>query len=173
MENGRKTAPSARNGARKAPAPGRRTGKASHEGASADEWAGVRLTHPDKVLFPDRKLTKRDLASYYDQVADWMLPHVVGRPLALVRCPAGSGKPCFFQKHPGEGMSEHLSRVNVAETGAAEYHVAIDDVAGLIALVQMGVLEIHVWGSRDGSLKSPIAWCLTSTRTPRSSGRRS
>ena len=88
-------------------------------------------------------------------IADWMLPHVVDRPLAIVRCPAGSGKPCFFQKHPGDGASDHLPQVNVAENGAPDYHLAIDDVAGLISLVQMGVLEIHVWGSRAEQLEKP------------------
>jgi bifunctional non-homologous end joining protein LigD len=89
------------------------------------------------------------------QVAEWMLPHVVGRPLAIVRCPAGSDKPCFFQKHPSDGAAKDLREVNIAKTGAPEYHVAIDTVAGLISLVQMGVLEIHVWGSRDGQLERP------------------
>ncbi len=73
---------------------------------SDDVIAGVRLSHPDKVLYPDQGYTKRDLAHYYERIADWMLPHVVGRPLALVRCPAGYGKQCFFQKHPG---AAHLS----------------------------------------------------------------
>jgi bifunctional non-homologous end joining protein LigD len=123
---------------------------------SADvELSGVHLTHPDKVLYPEHEVTKRDLAIYYEQVADWILPHVVDRPLAIVRCPAGSGKPCFFQKHPVEGASNHLRPVNVALGGAPEYHLAIDDVAGLISLVQMGVLEIHVWGSRIGHLEKP------------------
>ncbi len=123
--------------------------------AADDEYEGVHLTHPDKVLYPDRELTKYDLAEYFAQVADWMLPHLVDRPLAIVRCPSGSGKPCFFQKHLGDGASDHLRKVNVAENGAPEYHLAIDDVAGLISLVQMGVLEIHVWGSRAGHLEKP------------------
>ena len=84
-----------------------------------------------------------------------MLPHVADRPLAVVRCPAGSGKACFFQKHPSEGASTPLRRLNVAEKGAPEYNVAIQDLAGLISLVQMGVLEIHVWGSRAGHLEKP------------------
>ena len=156
MENGRKAAIPQRNGeAEKASQRRRRSGKASDDGASDNEWAGVRLSHPDKILFPDHELTKHDLANYYAQVADWMLPHVAGRPLAIVRCPAGSGKPCFFQKHPGEGASKHLRQVNISENGAADYHAAIDDVGGLIALVQMGVLEIHVWGSRAGQLEKP------------------
>jgi bifunctional non-homologous end joining protein LigD len=129
-------------------------GNVAHARAG-DEWAGVHLTHPDKVLFPDQGITKGDLADYYTAVADWILPHVVGRPLAVVRCPAGSGKPCFFQKHPGEGSSEHLHPINVAESGTAEDNIAIDDLSGLIALVQMGVLEIHVWGSRVKQLEKP------------------
>jgi bifunctional non-homologous end joining protein LigD len=122
---------------------------------ATDEFAGVRLTHPDKVLYPGQGITKLDLASYYSRVAEWMLPNVVDRPLAIVRCPAGSGKPCFFQKHPGEGASEHLRQINISAKGPAEYHLAIEDVGGLISLVQMGVLEIHVWGSRAAHLEMP------------------
>ena len=129
----------------------RRTG----DGDSNDEYGGVRLTHPDKVLYPDAKITKHDLAAYYMQVADWMLPHVVDRPLAIVRCPAGSGNACFFQKHPGDGGSDHLQQINVAAKGAPEYNLAVGDLAGLISLVQMGVLEIHVWGSRARHLEKP------------------
>ena len=147
-ENGRKS-PGARRRATSDPShvsPARRG--LNGAAASDSEYGGVRLTHPDKVLYPDGELTKRDLAAYYARIADWMLPHVVDRPLAIVRCPAGSGKTCFFQKHPREGASTHLHQVNIAEKGAPEYNVAIDDLAGLISLVQMGVLEIHVWGSR-------------------------
>ena len=118
-------------------------------------YAGVPLSHPDKVLYAGQGITKRDLAEFYIKVADWMLPHVIDRPLAIVRCPAGSGKPCFFQKHPSDGASNHLRQVNISEHGAPEYHLAIDDVSGLIALVQMGVLEIHVWGSRVKELEKP------------------
>jgi bifunctional non-homologous end joining protein LigD len=155
MENGRKNGVPKRNGDTKPARTRRHAGKASPEDASGDKWAGVRLSHPDKVLYPDRGLTKGDLANYYAQVADWMLPHVAGRPLAIVRCPAGSGKPCFFQKHPGDGAADHLHQVNISEKGAADYHAMIDDVGGLISLVQMAVLEIHVWGSRAGQLEKP------------------
>lgn len=123
--------------------------------AAEAEVAGVRLSHPDKVLYSDQGITKRDLARYYERVADWILPHVVDRPLALVRCPGGRGKPCFFQKHPGEGAPAHLRQVNVSEIGAPEYNLAVKDLAGLIALVQMGVLEIHIWGSRMQHLEKP------------------
>ncbi|MDZ4781878.1 MAG: non-homologous end-joining DNA ligase [Planctomycetia bacterium] len=131
-----------------------RTKTNSTQTASA-EFAGVELTHPDKVLYPDQGLTKADLARYYLSVADWILPQVVHRPLALVRCPAGSKKPCFFQKHPGEGASEHLKRVDVSESNEPNQNMMLADAAGLISLVQMGVLEIHVWGARSRSLEKP------------------
>jgi bifunctional non-homologous end joining protein LigD len=133
----------------------RRASRAAAVNGQGDEFAGVRLSHPDKVLFPDQGATKRDLAAYYSQVADWILPHIVGRPLALVRCPSGSAKSCFFQKHPGEGAPDELRQINVAAQGAPEYHVAVDDLPGLIALAQLGVLEIHVWGSRARALEKP------------------
>jgi bifunctional non-homologous end joining protein LigD len=113
------------------------------------------LTHPDKVLFPGQGITKRQLSSYYALVADHMLPHVKARPLTLVRCPNGSEKPCFFQKHPGRGAPAAIRSVVVPEKhGNAPYGV-IDDADGLFALVQYGALEIHTWGSRIGDLEHP------------------
>jgi bifunctional non-homologous end joining protein LigD len=159
MKNGRKTAAPPVNHKRRSATARHSSGKptidADADGDANGEYAGVHLSHPDKVLYPGPEITKRDLANYYAQVADWMMPHVMDRPLAIVRCPAGSGKPCFFQKHPGETASGHLRQVNVAAGGAPEYHLAIDDLAGLISLVQMGVLEIHVWGSRAKQLEKP------------------
>ena len=74
-------------------------------GKNEEEVAGLRLTHPDKVLFADRGVTKRDLAQYYALVAEWMLPHVVDRPLALVRCPDGMAGKCFFQRNWSETLA--------------------------------------------------------------------
>jgi bifunctional non-homologous end joining protein LigD len=135
----------------------RATSSASNRTPSSqtDTVGGVSLTHPDKILYPEHGLTKRDLAEYYEQVAQWMLPHVIGRPLALVRCPAGRGKPCFFQKHPGRHEPKHLTQVNVSLKAAPEYNLAIKNAASLIELVQMGVLEIHVWGSLARRLEKP------------------
>ena len=119
------------------------------------EVAGVRLSHPDKVLYPEDGITKLDLATYYEQVAKWMLPHVENRLLSLVRCPAGSGQKCFFQKHPGEGTSEHLRRFEVSEKTKTEEYLALYDLPGLVSLVQMGVLEIHLWGSQADQFEKP------------------
>ncbi len=117
--------------------------------------AGVRLTHPDRVLYPEDGVTKRDLAEYYEKVADWILPHVVGRPLTLVRCPEGYQGECFFQKHLTGSLPDVVRGVMVDVKGKKEEYVAIDDLAGLIALVQMGVLEVHPWPAREDKLERP------------------
>jgi bifunctional non-homologous end joining protein LigD len=121
----------------------------------AVEVAGVRLTHPEKLLFEAAKITKLDLARYFVDVAEQMLPHVRGRPLTLMRCPDGAGGKCFFQKHPGASAPDELKRIEIVEKdGPAPYLIA-DDVAGLVSLVQMGVLEVHVWGSTAKALDEP------------------
>lgn len=107
----------------------------------------VALTHPDRLLYPDQGLTKRALAEYYVSVAEWMLPHVKNRILTLVRCPQGQQGGCFFQKHAGKGVPEALRQVPVREQNAIVNYLAVDDVLGLVSLVQIGALEIHVWGS--------------------------
>src|SRR5919199_3790989 len=88
------------------------------------EMAGVRLTSPDKVLYPEQGITKRDLAEYYLAVADRMLPHVARRPITLVRCPTGRQKTCFYQRHAGSGVPPELAQVDIAgfeESGAYLY----------------------------------------------------
>jgi bifunctional non-homologous end joining protein LigD len=121
----------------------------------AVEIAGVRLTHPDKVLYPDKRITKLDLARYYVTVAEHMLPHVRGRPLTLVRCPEGEGGKCFYQKHPGDSAPDALNRIEIDEKEGRTTYLTADDVAGLVSLVQMGVLEIHLWGSTRKTLEQP------------------
>ena len=98
---------------------------------------------------------KLDLAHYYQEVAKWMLPHVENRLLSLVRCPAGSGQKCFFQKHPGDATPDVLRRFDVTEKDKTEEYLALYDLAGLVSLVQMGVLEIHVWGSQADQFEKP------------------
>lgn len=114
---------------------------------------GVRLTHPDKVLYAEQGITKSELADYYLAVAARMLPHVAFRPVTMVRCPAGSEKKCFYQRHAGSGVPEQLSEVKVP--GFEEPYLYISDAAGLIAMVQMGVLEIHPWGVTLDILDKP------------------
>ncbi len=122
---------------------------------SKSEVAGVELSHPGKILYPGDDITKLDLAQYYQQAADWMLPLVADRLISLVRCPAGSGQKCFFQKHPGEGGFGGLRRYAVREKAGTEEYLVLGGVSDLISLVQMSVLEIHVWGSRADRIEKP------------------
>ncbi|MFZ0663777.1 MAG: DNA ligase D [Acidobacteriaceae bacterium] len=117
----------------------------------------VRLTHPDKILDEETRLTKLQLADYYSAVAEVMLPYIAGRPLSIVRCPEGSGKPCFFQKNVGKGLPAGVGGVSVkSKSGEAMgQYITIASAQGLIALAQMGVLEIHPWGSRNESMETP------------------
>ena len=117
--------------------------------------AGQHLTHPDRVLYPGQDVTKQDLALFYERIADWILPHIAGRPLSLVRCPQGSGKSCFFQKHITDALPDALGGVTVQEKEKRATYITISDLSGLIALVQLGVLEIHPWGSRADNPEKP------------------
>jgi bifunctional non-homologous end joining protein LigD len=115
---------------------------------------GVKLTHPDRIYWPDAGVTKQGLAEYYADVWKWMAPHVVARPLALVRCPAGISQKCFFQKAAWKGIHRSVSVLRNPGEGGDEV-LAIHDLDGLIALVQGGVLEIHPWGSTVDDLDRP------------------
>ncbi len=119
------------------------------------EIAGIKLTHPDRVLFPDQGITKLELAHYYEQVADWMIPHVKERPLTLVRCPEGHKKQCFYQRHVTDSIGNPIRSIRVKEGRSTVSYVSVDSTPGVIALVQMGVLEIHTWGSRQDHLEQP------------------
>jgi bifunctional non-homologous end joining protein LigD len=128
--------------------------KRSLDGA---KMAGVTLTHPDKVLDETTGMTKQDLASYYAAVAEHMLPFIENRPLSIVRCPEGSSKPCFFQKHVGFGIPSSVKTVSIPnrKNGTKESYLTVDSAEGLVGLAQMGVLEIHSWGSKNDSLEKP------------------
>jgi bifunctional non-homologous end joining protein LigD len=122
---------------------------------AVEEVAGTRLTHPDRVLYPDCGITKRELAAYYESIAEWVLPHLAGRPLTLVRCPTGIGNDCFFMKHSNVWAPEGLRRVRIREkTKIGEYLVA-DTLKAVIGLVQMDILEIHTWNSTAERLEEP------------------
>jgi bifunctional non-homologous end joining protein LigD len=124
--------------------------------SSADEVAGVKITHPDRVLFFKPDITKLDLAEYLLAVSERMLPYCGGRPLSLVRCPEGPAKQCFFQKHTKKGMPAALKSVPVEEgDGEVADYLMVDSAAGLVAVAQIGGIEIHLWGSRAKTLEKP------------------
>ena len=115
----------------------------------------VRLTHPDRVYWPDRGLTKEGLADYYAEVWPHIAPFVVRRPLALVRCPDGIDGPHFFQKHVGKGPDRNIMLVKDPNAPADEPLISIQDLDGLMALVQSAALEIHPWGSTLADWERP------------------
>jgi bifunctional non-homologous end joining protein LigD len=110
------------------------------------------LTHPERLLWPADGVTKQGLADYYVANAQWALPHLVGRPLSLVRCPGGITADCFFAKHGWAGLSDAVRRIS---TGRKEPALVIDDIDGLLSLVQSNVLEIHPWGSTLADVERP------------------
>jgi bifunctional non-homologous end joining protein LigD len=129
---------------------------------------GVALTHPDRVFWPTPGVTKLDLVKYYDLVAERMLPYVIDRPIAMVRCPSGvedgeaevrqrGGRPggCFFHKHPGEDFPGPVGRVMITESGGPAPYLTITGPGSLTALAQMGVLEVHIWGSTWPDIERP------------------
>ena len=123
-------------------------------GIATAERLGVRLSHPDKVVYVPG-VTKAQLVAYYDAVAERMLPHIAKRPLSLVRLPTGSKKP-FFQKHDSGGFPDAFKKVKITETtGPTDIYLYIDDEAGLAASVQMNALELHIWGSHIDKLERP------------------
>jgi bifunctional non-homologous end joining protein LigD len=113
----------------------------------------VALTHPDRVLWPAVGVTKHGLAEFYTEIWRWIAPHVVNRPLALVRCPGGVDGTCFFQKHAWAGIGEHVARSRDPEDG--EEVLTIAGLEGLLSLVQASVLEIHVWGVTLDDIERP------------------
>jgi bifunctional non-homologous end joining protein LigD len=124
--------------------------KADAKPSAKPSARSVRLTHPDRVYWVDVGVTKQDLAEYYRAVWDWMAPQVVGRPLALVRCPEGTKGQCFFQKHASAGLAQENLHTEIDAN--KRQILAVENLEGLISLVQAGVLEVHVRGSMIDSL---------------------
>jgi bifunctional non-homologous end joining protein LigD len=117
-------------------------------GASAPT-SGVKISNPQRMIFPEDKLTKGDLAAYYETVSPIMLPWMGCRPISLVRCPQGRAKKCFFQKHDSGMFGEAVKHVPILEKdGHKEDYLYVETAAGVLTCVQMGTIEFHGWGSR-------------------------
>ena len=125
-------------------------------GIAAAEKAGIKLSSPEKVLYPGQGVTKGKLAAYYASVVEAMMPYIADRPLSLVRCPAGRAKQCFFQKHDTGGFAQGMDTVQITEKdGKSDSYFTLNGLEGLLAGVQMGVLEFHIWGSRRDAVEKP------------------
>ncbi len=114
------------------------------------------LTSPGRIVYPDIKATKQQVYDYYLEVGERLLSEISGRLLSIVRCPDGIGGQRFFQKHAGKGFGAAVKRISVREAhgGHAEYFF-VDDLAGVMSLVQMNAIEFHPWGSHVDDLEHP------------------
>lgn len=115
----------------------------------------MRLTSADRIVFEGAKYTKGDVADYYRAVAKWLLPELVGRPLSLLRCPDGTKGDCFFQKHHADSLGEDVHAVALAQKSGIEQYLYVDDIDGVLDLVQMNTLEFHPWGARVDAPEQP------------------
>ncbi len=130
------------------PAKAAKATKAPAKAKAPDRYAdGVTISHPERVVFANARLTKGDVADYYRQMARWILPEVARRPLSLLRCPDGVDKPCFFQKHHGTGLGDAVEAIPLEQKSGREDYLYIEDTEGLLQLVQMNTLELHPWGA--------------------------
>jgi bifunctional non-homologous end joining protein LigD len=137
--------------------PGSRRGRGEPDTGRGepDTIAGVRISHPDRVVFPDLGATKLDVARYYEAVADAMLPHLRGRPLTLYHCPQGLAGECRFMKHSKVWAPAAVRRVRIQEKTKLGEYLVVDDREALLSLAQMDVLELHTWSSTVDRLEEP------------------
>ncbi|HLK88797.1 MAG TPA: non-homologous end-joining DNA ligase [Polyangia bacterium] len=113
---------------------------------------GVGISHPARVIFQDLGVTKLDIARYYDTVAEWMVPHLAGRPLTLLRCgeaidPTADKGGCVMLRHAKAWGPPALRRVEIDELHQTGEYLVADSPTALVSLAQMGVLEIHTWNA--------------------------
>lgn len=123
--------------------------------ASTVEIAGIAVSHPEREVFPDAGITKQELVQFYADIADWILPHVAGRPLTVIRCPQGQAQKCFFQKHRTESMPASVGGIRIREGEKDAVYLVVEDLPGLVSLVQFGVIEFHPWGATVPDVEKP------------------
>lgn len=117
--------------------------------------AGQKITHPDRVVYPDAGITKGEVAQWYAEQAARLLAHGKDRPASLVRCPEGIARDCFFQKHSG-ALPVEIAKASIMEKdGQRADYILLRDRIGLVAGAQMGMLEVHLWGARIDSIERP------------------
>jgi bifunctional non-homologous end joining protein LigD len=116
----------------------------------------VRISNPERILFPDAGVTKRELVDYYRAIGPMMMEWAARRPLSLVRCPQGRARKCFFQKHNTGSFGPHVHQIPIEEKkGQIEDYVFVEDASGVIACTQMGTIEFHGWGSSVSEIERP------------------
>ena len=115
----------------------------------------IKITHPEKVLFPDDGITKGDLATYYEAIAPYMVPHIANRPVTMERFPAGIGRKGFIQKDVSKGFPDWLTRIEVPKKGGVVHHPIVTDARSLLWLANQNSITPHVWTARAPDLYHP------------------
>ena len=116
----------------------------------------IKISNPERVLFPDAGVTKGELVDYYRTIGPMMMEWAARRPLSLVRCPQGRARKCFFQKHNTGSFGPHVHQIPIEEKkGEIEDYVYVEDTAGIVACTQMGTIEFHGWGSSVAEVEKP------------------
>jgi len=130
--------------------------KSKKAGGAAAEDFGIEISSPERVIFPELGLTKKDLADYYAAIEPLIMIDAAKRPMTLIRCPGGRTGECFFQKHDKGTFGPHVKHIPIEESdGAIEDYLYFDDIRGLLASVQMGTIEFHGWGSKVEKVEYP------------------
>ncbi len=123
--------------------------------ASAEDF-GIEISSPERVIYPELGLTKKDLADYYATIEPLIMVDAAKRPMTLIRCPGGRTGECFFQKHDKGTFGPHVKQIPIKEKdGSTEDYLYFDDIRGLLASVQMGTIEFHGWGSKVPKVEFP------------------
>ncbi|MBX8487639.1 DNA ligase D [Pseudomonas cichorii] len=117
--------------------------------------AGIGISHPERIIDRESKAQKSDLAHFYESIADWILPHLANRPVALLRCPEGVEGEQFFQKHAERLAIPHIHKLDSALDPGHAPLMEIDTVQALIGATQMGAIEFHTWGATHDRIETP------------------
>ena len=115
----------------------------------------MRLSHPERVLYPDEGITKVDVARYYEMVGELMVPLIEHRPLMLMRCPEGTAGQCFYQKHSNDKLPKSVSRLDIPEKDGSGEYMYVTGLEGVLTLLNLGSLELHTWGARVDRVERP------------------
>src|SRR6476620_8678510 len=125
------------------------------ERATAESF-GIKISNPERIIFPEDDLTKADLADYYAAVEPLIMIDAAKRPMTLIRCPQGRAEKCFFQKHDNGTLGRDVKHIPIKEKdGTVEDYLYFDGIKGLLACVQMGTVEFHGWGSKVDKVEYP------------------
>lgn len=136
--------------------PSQKAAEADDDKSADGKVLGIRISHPERVVFDEQGATKRDIAEYLAEIAPRLLPHIKDRPVSLVRCPSGAGGKCFFQKHHTDSIPDAIGQAEIREKdGDTASYLILNSAKALVAAAQIGALELHIWGSRTDRLERP------------------